>query len=99
MPLWFKALHRKQLTIRCLHTSDHGGSLCAFTFRDGERGTPLRAQDVQTDAAVTVDVGMVDFCGEGNLTENQNESRNSLKRLIKKLFITIQKSVLQRTRI
>lgn len=34
---------------------------------DGERRTPLIPQDVETDAAVAVNVGVVDLGGEGNL--------------------------------
>jgi hypothetical protein len=35
-----------------------------LTFRDGQRGAPLVSQYVQTDAAVGVDVWMVDSSGE-----------------------------------
>ena len=36
-------------------------------FGDGERGTPLIPEDVETDAAVAVDVGVVDLGGELDL--------------------------------
>lgn len=38
-----------------------------LTFRDGESRAPLVSQDVQTDAAVGVDVGVVDTGGEVDL--------------------------------
>jgi len=38
-----------------------------LTFRDGERRAPLIPQDVQTDAAVAVDVRVVDTGGEVDL--------------------------------
>lgn len=34
---------------------------------DGQRRTPLLTQNVEADAAIAVDVGMVDFCAEGYL--------------------------------
>lgn len=37
------------------------------TFRDGERRRPLVSEDVETDAAVGVDVGVIDAGGEVNL--------------------------------
>jgi hypothetical protein len=37
------------------------------TFRNGERRAPLVPQDVKTDAAVGVDVGVVDAGGEVDL--------------------------------
>ena len=37
------------------------------TFADGQSRAPLIPQDVQTDAAVGVDVGVVDPCGEVDL--------------------------------
>lgn len=37
------------------------------TFRDGESRAPLIPQDVQADAAVGVDVGVVDAGGEVDL--------------------------------
>jgi len=36
-------------------------------FGDGEGGTPLRPEDVETYAAIAVDVRMVDTCSEGHL--------------------------------
>uniref|UniRef100_A0A1I8H3C2 DDE_Tnp_1_7 domain-containing protein n=1 Tax=Macrostomum lignano TaxID=282301 RepID=A0A1I8H3C2_9PLAT len=39
----------------------------AASAGDGEGGTPLAAQDVQTDGAIAVDVGMVDSGAEGHL--------------------------------
>ena len=38
-----------------------------LTFRDGQGGAPLVSQDVQADAAVRVDVGVVDAGGEVDL--------------------------------
>jgi hypothetical protein len=38
-----------------------------LTFRDGESRAPLVSQDVQTDAAVGIDVGVVDASGEVDL--------------------------------
>lgn len=38
-----------------------------LTFRDGESRAPLVSQDVQTDAAVGVDVGVIDASGEVDL--------------------------------
>lgn len=38
-----------------------------LTFRNGESRTPLVSQDVQADAAVRVDVGVVDAGGEVDL--------------------------------
>lgn len=38
-----------------------------LTFRDGQSRAPLVSQDVQTDAAVGVDVGVVDASGEVDL--------------------------------
>lgn len=37
------------------------------TFGDGQGGRPLVSQDVKADAAVAVDVGVVDAGGEVNL--------------------------------
>lgn len=37
------------------------------TLADGERRTPLVSQNVQTDASVRVDVGVVDTGGEVDL--------------------------------
>lgn len=37
------------------------------TFRDCQGRTPLVSQDIQTNASVGVDVGVVDACGECNL--------------------------------
>jgi hypothetical protein len=37
------------------------------TLRDGERRAPLISQNVQTDRAVAVDVGVVDAGGEVDL--------------------------------
>ena len=37
------------------------------TFGDGQSGAPLVSQDVQADAAVGVDVGVVDARGEVDL--------------------------------
>lgn len=37
------------------------------TFRDGESRAPLVSQDVQADAAIGVDIGVVDASGEVNL--------------------------------
>ena len=39
----------------------------SLTFRDGQGGAPLVSQDVQADAAVRVDVGVVDAGGEVDL--------------------------------
>jgi hypothetical protein len=36
-------------------------------FRDGESRAPLVSQDVQADAAIGVDIGVVDASGEVNL--------------------------------
>lgn len=44
-----------------------------LTFRYSEGGGPLRAQDVEADAAVTVDVGVVDFCRERDLRTNERK--------------------------
>jgi hypothetical protein len=38
-----------------------------FTFGDGECRAPLVSQDIETDAAVAVDVGVVDASGEVDL--------------------------------
>lgn len=38
-----------------------------LTLRDGQCRTPLIPQDIETDAAVAVDVGVVDLGGEGDL--------------------------------
>lgn len=38
-----------------------------LTFRDGQSGAPLVSQDIQTDAAVRVDVGVIDASGEVDL--------------------------------
>jgi hypothetical protein len=38
-----------------------------LTFRDGQSGTPLISKNVQADAAVAVDVGVVDAGGEVDL--------------------------------
>jgi hypothetical protein len=38
-----------------------------LTFRDGESRAPLVSQNVQTDAAVGVDIGVVDASGEVDL--------------------------------
>lgn len=38
-----------------------------LTLRDCESGTPLVSEDIETDAAVGVDVGMVDARGEVHL--------------------------------
>lgn len=37
------------------------------TFRDGESRAPLVSQNVQADAAIGVDIGVVDASGEVNL--------------------------------
>ena len=37
------------------------------TFRDGKGGAPLVSQDIQTDAAIGVDVGVVNSGGEVDL--------------------------------
>lgn len=37
------------------------------TFRDGKGGAPLVSQDIQTDTAIGVDVGVVDASGEVDL--------------------------------
>lgn len=42
-------------------------SLECLTFANGQRRAPLVPQDVQTDAAVAVDVGMIDAGGEVDL--------------------------------
>ncbi len=42
--------------------------LCSLTFGYREGGWPLGAQNVQTDASITVDIWVVDFCCEGNLS-------------------------------
>ncbi len=42
--------------------------LCSLTFGYREGGWPLGAQNVQTDASITVDIWVVDFCREGNLS-------------------------------
>jgi hypothetical protein len=36
----------------------------SLTLRDGQSGAPLVSQDIQADAAVRVDVGVVDAGGE-----------------------------------
>ena len=51
-----------QLIIFIAHFSDE-----KTNFRDGERGGPLRPQDVEADGAVAVDVGVVDAGGEREL--------------------------------
>jgi len=45
---------------------EHGADRKQY-FRDGEGGAPLVPQDVQTDTAVRVDVGVIDAGGEVNL--------------------------------
>lgn len=53
-----------------------GSDRCRFrplTFRDGERRRPLGPQDVQADAAVAVDVWVIDSGGEGHLEEEQTD--------------------------
>lgn len=37
------------------------------TFRDRQRRAPLVSKNIQTDAAVGIDVGVVDASGEGDL--------------------------------
>ena len=49
-----------QLIIFIAHFSDE-----KTNFRDGERGGPLRPQDVEADGAVAVDVWVVDAGGKG----------------------------------
>lgn len=53
----------------CQHTSTSlpGPIYTRLTFGDGESGTPLVPQDVQADAAVGVDIGVVDLGGEVDL--------------------------------
>lgn len=42
-------------------------AILSVTFRYCECWGPLRSQDVQTDATVTVYVWVIDFCCEGDL--------------------------------
>ena len=51
------------LSASSLDLANRAGS----TFRDGESWAPLITQNVQADAAVGVDVGVVDACGEVDL--------------------------------
>lgn len=44
-----------------------GGDRVRRTLRDGQGRAPLVPQDIQTDTAVGVDVGVVDAGGEVNL--------------------------------
>lgn len=49
---------------------------CVCTFGDGKCRRPLRPKNVQTDAAIAVDIWVVDSCGERNLRgtkEKQNK--------------------------
>ena len=43
------------------------GTRIGLTLRDCEGGTPLVSQDIKTDTAIGVDVGVVDACGEVDL--------------------------------
>lgn len=44
-----------------------GEATARLTFGNGQGRAPLVSQDVQADAAVRVDVGVVDACGEVDL--------------------------------
>lgn len=57
--------HYEWLEIVCVWQIVKGVVL--LTFRDGESRAPLVSQDVQTDAAVGVDVGVIDASGEVDL--------------------------------
>lgn len=49
------------------------GSL--ITLRDSQSWRPLRTQNIQTDAAIWIDVRMVDASGERNLKDWLNNDK------------------------
>lgn len=57
-----------------------------LTFRYGECRRPLRAQDVEADAAVTVDVGMVDFRRERDLRRKRRQKLRARRTPFKSSF-------------
>jgi hypothetical protein len=48
-------------------STNQRGSQRRNTFRDGQSRAPLVSENVQADASVGVDVGVVDTCGEVHL--------------------------------
>lgn len=50
---------------------------CTHTFRDGECRGPLWSENIQTDAAVTVDIWVVNSCCECNLRRVKQKIKNA----------------------